>query len=284
MKAKSAFFQIRRLLCLAVLGAAFYSHAAPPFSAKIHAGTIERMQRTSEPVSFVNIEGAIANDEVNPVDIVPDGLRVEVAPGDGEVFLIFTVAVLPNRSLSTLDYRLRAGGAEHECKGMALESNNAFDLRRVVQKGPAMVKLLFSCPETAEEATLVNAFPNVPLTPVPTITLIEKTTPPPEPEAEAAAEPAAEGAEKTADAQKDASEKEETTAETPETTEEADKKAEDAKDKKTAAADKKPAAKEKKPAEEKKPAAEEKKPAAEEKPAAKPAPKPAPKPAENLWF
>ncbi|HOG49228.1 MAG TPA: hypothetical protein PKY10_01420 [Lentisphaeria bacterium] len=267
MKAKSAFFQLRRLLCLAVLGAAFCGHAAPPFSAKIHAGAIERMERTSNPVNFVNIEGAIANDEVNPVDIVPEGLRVEVAPGDGEVFLIFTVAILPNRSLSTLDYRLRAGGAEHECKGMALESNNAFDLRRVVQKGPAMVKLLFSCPETAEEATLVNAFPNVPLTPVPTITLIEKTTPPPEPEAEAAAD-----GEKDADAGKDASEEKgekaaetaKTTEEADKTTEEADKKADDAKDKKTAAADKKPAA--------------------EEKPAAKPAPKPAAKPADNLWF
>ena len=146
------------------------------------------MQRTSAPVIFVNLESAIANDEANPVDIVPEGLRVEVAPGDGEVFLIFTVAVLPNRSLSTLDYRLRAGGAEYECKGMALENNNVFDLRRVVQKGPAVVKLLFACPETAEEATLISAFPNVPLTPVPTITLIEKTTPPPEPEAEAATE------------------------------------------------------------------------------------------------
>ena len=257
MKAKSAFFRFGCLFFLAALGAAFSSRAATPFPAKIHAGAIERMERTSDPVIFVKLDEAMAKDDVNPVDVVPDWLRAEITPADGEVFLVFTIAIQADRTLSTLDYRLQAGGAEQECKGMALESNNAFDLRRVVQKGPAVVKLLFSCPATAEEATLLNAFPDVPLTPVPTITLIEKTTPTtPEPAAEAAPEgnnDAAPAATKAA-------------AETDPKAETAPKGKKPAP--KTAAADEKPAAKPEKPA------------AKDEKPAAKPVAKPA----ENVWF
>ena len=281
MKAKSAFFRFGCLFFLAALGAAFSSRAATPFPAKIHAGAIERMERTSDPIIFVKLDEAMAKDDVNPVDVVPDWLRAEITPADGEVFLVFTIAIQADRTLSTLDYRLQAGGAEHECKGMALESNNAFDLRRVVQKGPAVVKLLFSCPATAEEATLLNAFPNVPLTPVPTITLLEKATPPPEPaepapEAEKAPEAAtaapgaataAPGAETAPEAETAAPEGNNDAA--PAATKaaaETDPKAETAPNgkkpaPKTAAADEKPAAK-------------------DEKPAAKPVAKPA----ENVWF
>ena len=281
MKAKSAYFQFSRLFCLAVLGLALCGRAAAPFPAKIHAGAIERMERTSNPVIFVKLEEAMTNDEVNPVDIVPEGLRTEIAPADGEVFLVFTIAIQADRSLSTLDYRLQAGGAEHECKGMALESNNAFDLRRVVQKGPAVVKLLFSCPATAEEATLLNAFPNVPLTPVPTITLLEKATPPPEP-----AEPApeAEKAPEAATAAPGAA----TAAPGAETAPEAETAAPEGNNDAAPAATK--AAAETDPKAETAPKGKKPAPktaAADEKPAAKdekPAAKPVAKPAENVWF
>lgn len=264
MRTNRISFRISCFLGLFFLSSWCFCQSLGPFPLPIHAGRIERLERVATPVDFVQLEAALAQGESSPPDLVPDVLRTQVSPPTGEVYLVFTVAIQADRSLSTLDYRLQAQGREFTCKGMALESNNAYDLRRVVQKGPAVVKLLFTCPEKAEEAVLASAFLQIPLTRIPKIVLLE----PPEEESKEAEAESEDESEGDADKQKE-------------------KDQEDDKDKKTEPDKKAPA----KPATKKAPA--KKKPAAEsskdgDKPAAKeeakPAPKPAAKPAEDLWF
>lgn len=159
--------------------------AAAVFPLKIHAGTIERMERLEVPLAFVKLSEAVAAGDMSAPDIVPAWLREERSAPDGQVYVVFTIAVLPDRSLSRFDYALAADGQQYPCLGLALESANVFDERRIEQRGAGIVKMAFACPASAGDASLVSRYPDLPLSDVKDIVLIEKA---PEPEAAPVAE------------------------------------------------------------------------------------------------
>ena len=154
--------------------------AAAAFPLRIHAGTIERMERLEVPLAFVKLSEAVAAGDMSAPDIVPAWLREERSAPDGQVYVVFTIAVLPDRSLSRFDYALAADGQQYPCLGLALESANVFDERRIEQRGAGIVKMAFACPASAGSASLVSRYPDLPLSDVKDIVLIEKA---PEPEA-----------------------------------------------------------------------------------------------------
>jgi len=182
------------LLLLTALTAA---SAAVAFPVKIHAGTIEKMERLETPLAFVKLGEALAAGDTSAPEIVPAWLREDRPVPDGQVYVVFTVAVLPDRSLSRFDYALAADGQQYPCLGLALEQTNVFDERRIEQRGAGVVKLAFACPATASDASLVSRYPDLPLSAVNDIVLIEKI-PEPEPEPTPAA-PVADGAAPVAD-------------------------------------------------------------------------------------
>jgi len=248
------------LLLLTALTAA---SAAVAFPVKIHAGTIEKMERLETPLAFVKLGEALATGDTSAPEIVPAWLREDRPAPEGQVYVVFTVAVLSDRSLSRFDYALAADGQQYPCLGLALEQTNVFDERRIEQRGAGVVKLAFACPATASDASLVSRYPDLPLSAVNDIVLIEKI-PEPEPEPTPAA-PAADGAAPVADGAAPVADGAAPTAEgtaAPTTDAQAEKPVAEA------------------PAE--KPAAEK----PEAKPEAKPAPaapKPAPKPADDIF-
>jgi hypothetical protein len=243
---------LARLLCALLLLVALLpvARAASSFPLKIHAGTIERMERLETTLPFVKLEEAVASGEQSAPEIVPGWLREERPAPAGLVYVVFTVAVLPERSLSRFDYALEADGQRYPCLGMALEQGAVFDGRRLEQRGAGIVKIAFACPATASDAALVSRYHEVPLNSVRDIVLIEKE---PAPEA-AAVEPDAPAAEPAL-------------AETPAP--------------EAAAAALKPVKKTAEKAAEK--AAAKLAPKSVKKPAEKPAPKPAPKPADDIF-
>ncbi|MDQ0289698.1 hypothetical protein [Oligosphaera ethanolica] len=182
------------LLLLTALTAA---SAAVAFPVKIHAGTIEKMERLETPLAFVKLGEALAAGDTSAPEIVPAWLREDRPAPEGQVYVVFTVAVLSDRSLSRFDYALAADGQQYPCLGLALEQTNVFDERRIEQRGAGVVKLAFACPATASDASLVSRYPDLPLSAVNDIVLIEKI-PEPEPEPTPAA-PVAEGAAPVAD-------------------------------------------------------------------------------------
>ncbi len=232
--------------------------AAAAFPVKIHAGTIEKMERLETPLAFVKVSEAVATGDMSAPEIVPAWLREERPAPDGQVYVVFTVAVLSDRSLSRFDYALAADGQHYPCLGLALEQANVFDERRLEQRGAGIVKMAFACPATSSTVSLVSRYPDLPLTAVNDIVLIEKAPEPePAPAAEGAAPVAAEAAPVAAEGAAPVA------------------AAEGAAPKPAPAAEAAPAAAEAAP----KPA-----PAAEPAPAPAPAaPKPAPKPADDVF-
>ncbi len=274
-----------KCLCLAVLLAL----TAGAFPYNLHAGKLMSLLRTTDAQDFVDITEALKTNDLKPVETVPDYMRKSVPPEEGNVYVILTFSVEAGRSISIADYLLSADGSEYECCGLASQKADFFDPRCFKLNGPITAKLLFKCPENAENCDVLPA-PGFPLAPVKNLVLFKKAEPPaPEPAPatnEETAPAAAAGAEAT-----EATETTETSAEAPAAEEEKADEEEPVPAKPIPA---KPTAKAKpapakpvpakpapaKPAEEAKPAPA--KPAEEPKPAPKPAPKP--KQEEESWF
>ena len=272
-----------KCICLAVLLAL----TAGAFPYNIHAGKLTSLQRTTDAQDFVDITEALKKEELTPAETVPDYMRKSVPPEEGSVYVILTVSVEAGRSISIADYILSADGTECPCRGLTPQKADFFDPRCFKLNGPATAKLLFLCPENAENADLLPA-PGFPLATVKNLVLFKKAAPESEPEAAPAEEDnpaAAAGADAT---ETPAAAEETKPAAKPEAKPEA---------KPAAKPTPKPAAKpEAKPAPAKPEAKPEAKPAPA-KPEAKPAPakpaevkpepaKPAPKPKqeEESWF
>ncbi len=219
--------------------------AAVEFPVPVHAGQLEKMERTSSAQAFVELHSALSNGNRAPAATAGDVTTRQIPPKKGSVYVVFTVSVEAGRSLSVSDYELSCNAMKTKCLGLALPAVNAFDGRLNLVKGPANVKMLFEAPEAAMKAALVAAA-GYPLYDVLDIEL-QKPAPPPEPKPEAAA---------PADAKPGASD----AGKKPEPKKEEPKKAEEKKPEPPKPAEKKPAP---------------------PKPAPKPAPKP--KPADD-WF
>ena len=256
-----------KCICLAALLAL----TAGAFPYNIHAGKLTSLLRTTDAQDFVDFTEALKTNDLKPAETIPDYMRKNVPPEMGNVYVILTVSVEEGRSISIADYILSADGTECPCRGLASQKTDFFDPRCFKLDGPTTAKLLFQCPENAENCDLLPA-PGFPLAAVKDLVLFKKAEPAPAEPAEGEAAPAeAAGADAPAEA---------AGAEAP-ATEEAKPAAAEAKPAPAKAEEKPaPAKAEEKPA----PAKAEAKPApAEEKPApAKPAPKP--KQEEESWF
>ncbi|MBR4675257.1 MAG: hypothetical protein IKP00_12395 [Victivallales bacterium] len=273
---------ITKCLCLAVLLAL----TAGAFPYNLHAGKLTSLLRTTDAQDFVDITEALKTNDLTPAETVPDYMRKSVPPEEGNVYVILTFSVEAGRSISIADYVLSADGSEYECCGLASQKADFFDPRCFKLNGPTTAKLLFKCPENAENCDVLPA-PGFPLAPVKNLVLFKKAEPPAPESAPATNEEAAPAAAAGAEAT-EATETTETPAEAPaaeeEKTEEEPVPTKPIPAKPTAKAKPAPAKPAPaKPAEEAKPAPA--KPAEEAKPAP-PAPKPAPKPKqeEESWF
>ncbi len=259
-----------KCFCLAALLA--LTAGAFPFN--IHAGKLTSLLRTTDAQDFVDTTEALKKNDIKPAEMVPDYMRKNVPPEEGTVYVILIISVEAGRSISIADYVLSADGTECECRGLASEKTDFFDPRCFKLDGPTTARLLFQCPENAENGDLLPA-PGFPLAPVKNLVLFKKPEPEPVPAASEEASPAESAGADATVATEDKPTEDKSAEDKP--AEEA-KPAAEAKPAPAKAAAKPAAKPTAKPAEEAKPAA---KPAEESKPAPKPAdPKPAAKPAE----
>ena len=186
---------ITKCFCLAALLAL----TAGAFPYNIHAGKLTALLRTTDAQDFVDITEALKTNDLTPAETLPDYMRKSVPPEGGTVYVILTVSVEEGRSISIADYILSADGIECPCRGLASQKVDFFDPRCFKLNGPTTAKLLFQCPENAENADLLPA-PGFPLAPVKNLVLFKKAAQEPAPEAapaEEAAPAAAAGAEAT---------------------------------------------------------------------------------------
>ncbi len=172
-----------KCLCLAALLA--LTAGAFPFN--IHAGKLTSLQRTTDAQDFVDIMEALKTNDLTPAETIPDYMRKNVPPEGGTVYVILTVSVEDGRSISIADYILSADGTECPCRGLAPQKADFFDPRCFKLNGPVTAKLLFQCPENAENCDLLPA-PGFPLASVKNLVLFKKAEPEPAPEAAPAEE------------------------------------------------------------------------------------------------
>ena len=258
--------------CLCLIALVALTAGAFPYN--VHAGKLTSLLRTSDAQDFVDITEALKANDPKPATTIPDYMRKSMPLEEGKVYVILTFSIEDGRSISIADYILSADGTDCECIGLTPQKLDFFDPRRFKITGPQEVKLLFSCPDTAENCDLQPSA-GFPLAPVKNLVLIPKAPEPAPtaenpPEATETAQPAGEAAPaatetaQTAGTEAGAAPPAETPAETTAEAPAATAPAAPAPEAKTAA----------------EPAAE---PPAE---SAKPAPKPAPKPKqeEDSWF
>ena len=258
--------------------AALMTLTAGAFPYHLHAGKLTSLLRTTDAQDFVDITEALKTKELTPAETVPDYMRKSMPPEEGNVYVILTFSIEAGRSLSIADYVLSADGSEYECCGLATQKADFFDPRCFKLNGPTTAKLLFKCPESAENCDLLPA-PGFPLVPVKNLVLFQKAAPPAPEAAPATNDDAAPAAAAGAEATETTEAPTEAPAEAPAAEAEKVEEAKAAPAKPTAPAKPAPA----KAAEEAKAAPA--KPAEKAKPAP-PAPKPAPKPKqeEESWF
>ncbi|MDD3952449.1 MAG: hypothetical protein PHY82_00880 [Lentisphaeria bacterium] len=143
-----------------------------------HAGRLDKLDRVSEPLKFIQKEAALKQNRLVPGANDSD-LVEERSADENRVFIVLGISVYPGRSVSPSDYVLQVDGSEYPCLGMASAKIQVFDFRLLEIQGPAEVLLLFSCSAAARGATLKSAHADLP---IPAMTGLVLQEPEPEPE------------------------------------------------------------------------------------------------------
>lgn len=135
------------------------------FPYQVHCGALSSLERTQEKRCFAKLDEAYLKNAMKAQEHVPESMRVMKAPHAGDTYVVLTFDVKQGRTLSRFDYLLQSESRKFKCLGIALQSNEVYDIRRLIVNGPCSACMLFECPDTLEAVNLVPAegFPLMPV-------------------------------------------------------------------------------------------------------------------------
>jgi len=136
-------------------------YAAVPI--RMHCGEITNIERLQTALRFVKHSSAFRNKELKPSEMIPDEWIESKKPEEGLLYVVLTIRINEDKSISPLDYLLFCDGKKYDCAGMLKMPAEVYDFRQIYTTGPAEVKLVFPCSASAMEASLECRFSKVPI-------------------------------------------------------------------------------------------------------------------------
>ncbi|OGV78533.1 MAG: hypothetical protein A3K19_17965 [Lentisphaerae bacterium RIFOXYB12_FULL_65_16] len=130
---------------------------------QVHCGSVVRVERSEEPVSWRDMDKVLGMKNFRPVAGEDPKTVIERAPGEGRVYVIVTLRVEPRRSVGRSDYVIRHKGKGGMSACLALAwADLPYDERNwqgLPKTDAVEVQALFEVPADQDEGELTFALP-----------------------------------------------------------------------------------------------------------------------------